>query len=209
MWLFVFFVAILRVAVMANPSWHSGRAIGFVVVLLIGLRATSEFGMMSAHGSDPQMPIWKMFMWAKLVLWSGAAFICSILVARFKGRWSTRIMYALFLCWVVAICISSWKYFNGRRALVDAANPLTSPDRLRQLAHFDGIQAGYELDNRLASNPNSPADVLRLLATRDQLGTKMCLAMNPRSPKDVLRSLSRESDEWIQKGLKRNPNFTP
>lgn len=194
---------------MIRTALHSDRALGAVIASLIGLRAASELGMMSAHGSDAQMPIWMIFMGVALALWAGSAFICARLAALVKGRWSTHVKYAFILCWAVAICISSWKYLAGWKALADAANPSTSPSRLRQLVRFDGIQAGYELDNRIASNPNSPADVLRLLATKDQLGTKMCLARNPRSPKDVLQALSQESDEWVQKSLKDNPNFTP
>lgn len=187
----------------------SGLALGAIIACLLALRAASELGMMSAHGSDPQMGIWIMFMGVALAFWAGTAFVCARLSTLVKGRWSRRVKYGLLLCWAVAICISSWRYFAGWKALTDAANPSTSPDRLRQLAHFDGIQAGYELDNRIASNPNLPDDVLRLLATKDQLGTKMCLARNPRSPKDVLDALSQDGDEWIQKSLKDNPNFTP
>jgi hypothetical protein len=192
---------------MTKRFWHSDRILGLIVVSLLGLRAASELGMMRAHGSDPQMPIWTMFMGVALCLWAAAALVCSILPRLLKGRWAARVKYALFACWAVAICIASSRYLIGSKALTDAANPLSSPDRLRRLARFDGIQAGYELDNRLASNPNTPPDVLRELATRDQLGTKMCLARNPRCPEDVLQLLSRESDEWIQKSLAANPNF--
>jgi hypothetical protein len=63
------------------------------------------------------------------------------------------------------------------------------PARLSRLVDFDGIQAGYRLDNRLASNPNTPPEALRRLSLRDQLGTQMCLAKNPNTPEDVLAQL--------------------
>lgn len=193
---------------MMRTFLHTEPVIAVIIVSLLSLRAAIELGMMSAHGSDAQMPIWLVFVGAALALWAVAAYICVRLTAFVKGRWSTLLKYALIFCWAIAISISSWKYFVGWRALADAANPETSPDYLRQLAHFDGIQAGYELDNRIASNPNSPVDVLRLLAKKDQLGTKMCLARNPRSPNDVLQDLSYEEDEWIQMSLHDNPNYS-
>lgn len=192
-----------------SASSVSGLVLGAVVVCLIALRAASEWGMMSAFGSDPQMGIWMMFMGVKLLFWAGVALVCAMVAALVRGRWTTYVRYGILSCWAAAICFSAWNYLAGWRALADAANPSTSPDRLRHLARFDGIQAGYELDNRIASNPNAPDDVLRLLATKDQLGTKMCLARNPRTPKDVLDALSRNGDEGIQKGLKDNPNFAP
>ena len=163
-----------------SASFASDGVLVAAVISLIALRAASEWGMMSAHGSDPQMGIWIVFMGAALAFWAGTAFVCVMVSTLVKGRQSSRVKYGMLLCWAVAICISSWRYSAGSRALADAANPSTSPDRLRQLVHFDGIQAGYELDNRIASNPNSPDDALRLLATKNQLGTNMCLARNPR-----------------------------
>lgn len=182
------------------------RAAGVVIVALLGLRAASELGMMGAYGTDAQLGIWAIFMGVALAIWAATAFICLRLATLIEGRWSSLLRYALLFCWALAICGSSWKYLLAWDALADAANPSASSDRLRQLATFDGIQAGYELDNRLASNPNTPADVLRLLATRDQLGTKMCLARNPHAPEDVLQQLSHESDGLIQESLKLNPN---
>ena len=58
------------------------------------------------------------------------------------------------------------------------------------LVNFDGIQAGYELDNRLALNPTTPPAALRELSRRrDQSGTLMCLMRNPSTPDDVLEQI--------------------
>ena len=119
--------------------------------------------------------------------------------------------FGLILVWVTAICWSSVRYYDARRALFDASAASTSPERLRELVNFDGIQAGYELDNRIASNPNTPPDILRLLHGRpDQVGTEMCLARNPNTPDDVLLNLANRDDDWSQyitDSLKRNPKY--
>jgi hypothetical protein len=73
--------------------------------------------------------------------------------------------------------------------------------------HFDGIQAGYELDNRIASNPNTPPDALHELYERDQLGTHMKLASNPNTPVEVLEELVHQEDQWVQRSLAENPKL--
>lgn len=66
-----------------------------------------------------------------------------------------------------------------RAALLDSENTKASAERLRELARYRG-GSGYEIDNRVASNPSTPPDVLRSLHGRpDQVGTEMCLAENP------------------------------
>jgi hypothetical protein len=97
-----------------------------------------------------------------------------------------------------------------RAALIDSADPNTTPDRLRALAEFRN-GPGYEIDNRTAKNPNTPPDVLRLLHERpDQVGTEMCLAQNPNTPDDILIELANRDDDWSQyilNALKTNPRY--
>jgi hypothetical protein len=164
-------------------------AVFSVIILLVALRAASELGMMNEYGSDPQMPIWVMSMAVELALWFGGGLVAWRLVAARKNRWGLPAGLVLLLVWTVAICAASWEYQRARQALADASNPSTPPERLRELVHFDGIQAGYRLDNRLASNQNTPPEALRELSERDQLGTQMCLMRNPNTPKDILRKL--------------------
>jgi hypothetical protein len=162
-----------------------------LLVLLVGLRAASEIGMMNEAGPDPQMPIWIMFFVVKLGLWLlGGALAVGLLILLWPRRIGSLAFLVVLALWAVAIGRASWQYNAGRRALADAASPTTSPDRLRELIHFDGIQSGYELDNRLAANRDTPPDALRELSRRvDQQGTQMLLSKNPRSPEDVLLKL--------------------
>lgn len=183
-----------------------------IVLLLVILRASAEYGMMSAHGPDAQMGIWFGFLAVKLVFWLiiGAVAATLLAVAWPKRGWSL-VAVGLSLVWLAAIGWSSFRYFEGRRALVDAASIATSPDRLNKLATFNGIQAGYELDNRIASNTNTRPDTLRALHGRpDQLGTELCLARNPNTPADILHELAAGKGKWanyIADSLKRNPKY--
>lgn len=163
-----------------------------IVLLLVGMRVLAEVGMMRAHGPDPQMPIWWALCAIKAVLWFiGGGIALAVMLRLWRYRWGRMIGAALLLVWAVAIGWASWQYKLGGQALADARDVNTSPERLRELAHFDGIQAGYELDNRLAANPSTPADVLRELAAKpDQLGTHMVLERNPRTPADVRERLN-------------------
>jgi hypothetical protein len=164
----------------------SGIAV-LVFVSLVGLRATSEISMMYEPGSDAQMAIWKAFLVVKLGMWLLiGAFIVWLLIAIWTKRWGAMAGLAVFLIWAVAISQATGEYDTARQALSDAADPYTSPDRLRELVHFDGLQSGYELDNRLAANRSTPPESLRELSKRvDQVGTQMMLARNPHTPNDV------------------------
>lgn len=102
------------------------------------------------------------------------------------------------------------------RALAEARNPSTSSARLDQLLQFAGSQGDYELDNRIAANPNSTPEILRKLYGRHQLGTLMILARSPKTPEDILQAmvdydLTRPNqtfeNEWIRKSLQQNPNL--
>lgn len=183
-----------------------------IVVLLVCLRAGTESSMMSAYGPDAQMGIWSMFMVVKVAFWvtTGVA-AATLLGAVWPNWWKSIAACALGMVWIMAICWSSFRYCEARAALVDASAPTTSPERLRELVDFDGIQAGYELDNRIASNPSSPPDVLGLLHARpDQIGTEMSLARNPNTPDDILREFANRDGVWSQHlsdSLKRNPRY--
>ncbi|WP_411827766.1 hypothetical protein [Luteolibacter sp. AS25] len=92
-------------------------------------------------------------------------------------------------------------------AMIEAEDPTTKQDRLGELIGFQ-TGFGYEIDNRIALNPNTPDHLLRKLHKRPgQLGTEMSLAQNPNTPSDVLESLSKNEDKWIQKALLDNPRF--
>tara|TARA_S200002703_G_scaffold128813_1_gene115654 strand:+ start:1198 stop:1836 length:639 start_codon:yes stop_codon:yes gene_type:complete len=93
-------------------------------------------------------------------------------------------------------------------ALADAKNPDTDPARLKELIGYE-TGFGYEIDNRLASNPNSPVELLRKLHGKPyQQGTEMCLARNPNTPDDILMELMKSEDKWIQESLQSNPRYT-
>ncbi len=137
-----------------------------LVLVLVGGRVLAEVGMMRAHGPDPQMPIWQTLCAIKAMLWFiGGGIALSVLSRLWRYRWGRMLGAALCCIWAVAIGWASWQYEIGGRALVDARDVKTSPERLRELAQFDGIQAGYELDNRLAANPSTPPDVRKKLKT--------------------------------------------
>ncbi len=182
------------------------------VILLALVRANSERAMMNEHGPDAQMAIWFFFMLIQVGCWLvGGVLLWGLFMLCWNNHWSRYGALVLLLGWGIAIGVSSWKFLQGRQALADARSPSTSVERLVALTEFKGIQAGYELDNRIASNPNATADILRKLYRRDQQGTLMILSRNPRTPADVLQKLAKNDlqDEWIRKGLHSNPGLPP
>lgn len=178
-----------------------------VALSLVALRAISEWAMMVAHGSDPQMSIWVVEFAVKLGFWFVTGSVLIAIIYLFGKHPPARVaLGALFLVWAIAVSVSSWLHFSAGLALTQAANPHTSPARLGQLVHYFGIQAGYELDNRITANPNTPEQSLRELYWRGNTGTLMTLAANPHTPKDLLEQLAQSDDESIRKNLAGNPN---
>lgn len=162
---------------------------------------------------DPQSSIWIMISSITSVV-IFATVLAAALVA-LRGLKSSGSVIRMAAC-VPLLGLLAW-YATGfvhlatmRAALLESADYGTSADRLRELAGYRG-GPGYEIDNRVASHPNTPPDVLRSLHGRpDQVGTEVCLAKNPRTPDDVLRGLATRSDEWaelIQRSLKKNPRY--
>ena len=205
-----------------RPDFLSKQRIGLVVGLgmtgLVVLRATSELALMRESGSDPQMSIWTMFMVAKLAYWLLAGGVVAGVLFFEKPRWRILMGVVLLLGWIYAIRMESWKTQLSQQYLAEAKNPTTSSVRLGHLFQFAGTQdGGYELDNRIATNPQTPPELLRRLYGRHNLGTLMILARRSDTPEDILQAmvdhdLARVNqdfeNEWIRKSLKQNPNLS-
>lgn len=190
---------------------HAALLAFLAVGVFTALRGLSERAMMAEFGSDPQMAIWLMFLIVKLALWGlGGGLLAGLVVLLWQRRWGRRIAVMLLLGWTVAISVASVNYLRGKSALAEARDPASSPARLEQLFDFSGIQAGYELDNRLTIHPQAPPELLRKLYDRHQQGTLMVLARNPRTPADILEKLVEvdSHDEWIRRSLRQNPSLS-
>ena len=103
----------------------------------------------------------------------------------------------------------SWGGIQLSNALIAAADPSTPSQRLASLADAD-LGYGHELDNRLAANPSTPVDTLRVLYQREhQVGTDLILARNANTPNSILIKLSKrhnsEQRNAIISALKANP----
>ncbi len=159
---------------------------------------------------DAQGGIWIAYA----VVASGITFfVVSILAYLALRTLKRKRRIAVIACALLVIFAITW---TGERvielremeiALQDAKNPDTEPARLKELIEYEKM-SGYEIDNRIASNPSTPADLLRkLYEIPGQLGTKMHLARNPNTPDDILVSLMKSEDKLIQEHLKLNPKF--
>jgi hypothetical protein len=113
--------------------------------------------------------------------------------------------------------MEGWKLQLAQQYLAEAKDPATSPVRLGQLFQWAGTQdSGYELDNRIANNPSTTPELMRLLYGRHNLGTLMILARRADTPEDILQAmvdhdLTRanpgDQNEWLRKSLKLNPQL--
>jgi len=183
-----------------------------IIMLLVFVRAGCEYSMMNEHGPNAQMGIWIMFMGVQLLFWLLTGMVAAtLLAAAWPNRWRSVAAFGVIMVWMTAACWSSVRYYDAGRALADASAASTSPERLKELVEFDGIQAGYQLDNRIASNPNTPPELLRSLHGKPyQVGTEMCLAQNPNTPDDILLDIANRNDKWSEfllDALKLNPKY--
>jgi len=128
-----------------------------------------------------------------------------------KGKKLLGALFFSILIFVIHHTITSMLETKAvRQALFDASSITSSPTRLRSLIGYrSGF--GYEIDNRLASNPATPTDVLRLLHGRpNQIGTEISLARNPNTPDDILLDLAKKDNEWkrdILDSLEKNRSY--
>jgi hypothetical protein len=187
-------------------------AIG-VAALVSAARWVLECGFVVPLVPDPQSPIWIMFSTITSAFIFATVYAAALVALRAlkSNQLMLRVVACLPLLGLLAWYSTGFVYLaKMRAALMDSENPKASAERLRELARFRG-GPGYEIDNRVASNPSTPPDVLRSLHGRpDQVGTEMCLAENPNTPDDVLRSLAARHDDWaqdIKRSLKRNPRY--
>jgi hypothetical protein len=199
----------------SNRKWL-GLIVFLAMAILVVHWVTNQLALMREYGPDPQISIGIVFMVAKLMLWLiGGGLVAGVLFLE-KPHWRIIMGVILLLGWSYRISNESWKVQTQQRALAEARNPSTSSARLDQLLQFAGSQGDYELDNRIAANPNSTPEILRKLYGRHQLGTLMILARSPKTPEDILQAmvdydLTRANqafeNEWIRKSLQQNPNL--
>ncbi len=71
--------------------------------------STSELALMRESGSDAQMPIWIMFLVAKLVYWSLAGGVVAGVLFFEKPRWRIAMGVVLLLVWSHGISMDRWK----------------------------------------------------------------------------------------------------
>lgn len=175
--------------------------------LVAGTRSYYESAMPKLVPTDAQGGIWLAY---SAVMSIGTFLVCLALVYYSLSAFSKK-KYPITVLLLGMFLFVSWRtgytliqYSEIRTALADAANPATSPERLSELIGFP-TGFGYEIDNRIASNPNSNEGILRNLSRRNQLGTLVCLARNPNTPDDILDDLSKNPDKSIQQSLRLNP----
>jgi hypothetical protein len=188
-----------------NIGWKLIAA-SLVALAISGSRWLIETSL-AISVADAQGGIWLAF---SLVMCS-ATFLISFVLCysslHYYGKGRRRFAHCLIVGLVIIGVYTAHAIYSLRligAALSDAENPECEPERLRNLVGYP-TGFGYEIDNRIASNPNTPPDVLQELYNRPgQIGTKMCLAANPNTPIEILFELSRSGDRHIPSALARN-----
>ena len=64
----------------------------------------------------------------------------------------------------------------------------------------------YDMKWRMASNLNTPIEVLTKLSTDEHWGVRYCVADNPNTPKEILKILSTDRDRNVRWAAKNNSN---
>ena len=85
-----------------------------------------------------------------------------------------------------------------------AANPSTPAN---VLATFDLEQETPQLCYNVASNKNTPADTLMVLAKHPEQDVRQGLAWNPSTPADALAVLAKDGEWQIRAAVARHPNI--
>ncbi len=84
-----------------------------------------------------------------------------------------------------------------------AENPNTPPEILTILARDKDWDVRYEV----AWNPNTPPEILTILARDESVGVRYGVANNPNTPPEALTILARDKDEYVRGRAAENPNY--
>lgn len=186
------------------------RIAALMAALVAGIRWYYESSITRLVPNDAQGGLWVAYS----AVMSTATFIAGCFIAyhllialKQRKPVAAALMSLMFIGIVVWTANTLHNLAQRRTALTDAANPKTRPERLHALIGFP-TGFGYEIDNRIALNPNTSVEALRILYKKtDQHGTLTCLARNPNTPDDILDGLSKSGDTWILQSLKLNPKY--
>ena len=61
----------------------------------------------------------------------------------------------------------------------------------------------------LARNPNTPPEILTILARDENLNVRWRVARNPNTPPEILTILAQDKDEYVRWNVAQNPNTPP
>ena len=85
-----------------------------------------------------------------------------------------------------------------------ANNPNTPPEILTILARDED----WDVRCRVAQNPNTPPEILTLLARAENRYVRYGVANNPNTPPEILTLLARDEDSSVRCRVERNSNAT-
>lgn len=186
--------------------------VGLITAIMVALVRRIPEQLLIDSVWDAQAPIAHLYSLVACAVLFGVTWPTATLLAAglmFKKRSLTAVGVVGMTAILAFVGFRLVRFYGDHRAMVDSADPTTPVARLTALSDYQTMYFGYELDNRIASHPNTPVEVLRKLHARNNLGTLMCLSRNPNTPPDLLAKLADDPDEWIQKGLAENPNWKP
>jgi len=86
-----------------------------------------------------------------------------------------------------------------------ARNPNTPPEILTILARDENLNVRW----RVARNPNTPPEILTILAQDKDEYVRWNVAQNPNTPPEILTTLARDEVSSVRRGVAQNPNTPP
>lgn len=95
------------------------------------------------------------------------------------------------------------RFLRGSEVLSLARNPSCPAELLQALSSYD-FHHRDRLRAAVAGNPNSSADLLRVLARDDDQNVRRYLAANASCPVDLLEELARSPFEWVRGSVAGN-----
>ena len=61
----------------------------------------------------------------------------------------------------------------------------------------------------VADNPNTPPEILTILARDEYWSVRYGVARNPNTPPEILTILARDENDYVRWGVAQNPNSPP
>jgi len=78
---------------------------------------------------------------------------------------------------------------------------------LKEVNEPDVLTLSYQEKIKLVKNPNTPVEILKVLATDEYVGVRCYVGRNPKTPVETLKVLATDEHDLVRNVVKETPKY--